>query len=227
MNTAAAAADCRCQARLFVRAGVTKVRLTGGEPTVRRDLVDIVRSLNGLREEGLRTIAMTSNGLHQPKNLRALSEGGRVPPGCVFLPSYMRVRGCWGDEGGKGSEWQEPSARAVAGSVEAKGGPRPREKEAGGGGVAGQLVEAQRAEGAEQGLQGLAGLFAGAEIFVVTLAGPVIGEHGAVRRPIEGRCAGVILQRGGHLPGSGCYRIPAPTPATGVGRTGRRLQNGV
>lgn len=30
-------------ARLFVSQGVNKVRLTGGEPLVRRDVVDIVR----------------------------------------------------------------------------------------------------------------------------------------------------------------------------------------
>lgn len=29
-------------ASLFVKEGVTKIRLTGGEPTVRKDLVDIV-----------------------------------------------------------------------------------------------------------------------------------------------------------------------------------------
>jgi hypothetical protein len=29
-------------ARLFVREGVTKIRLTGGEPTMRPDLVDVV-----------------------------------------------------------------------------------------------------------------------------------------------------------------------------------------
>lgn len=29
-------------ARLFVKNGVKKIRLTGGEPTVRRDIVDIV-----------------------------------------------------------------------------------------------------------------------------------------------------------------------------------------
>lgn len=31
-----------CLARLFIKQGVTKIRLTGGEPTVRKDLVDIV-----------------------------------------------------------------------------------------------------------------------------------------------------------------------------------------
>lgn len=30
-------------ARLFVEQGVRKIRLTGGEPTVRKDIVDIIR----------------------------------------------------------------------------------------------------------------------------------------------------------------------------------------
>ena len=29
-------------ARLFVSQGVTKIRLTGGEPTIRKDIVDLV-----------------------------------------------------------------------------------------------------------------------------------------------------------------------------------------
>lgn len=29
-------------AELFVKEGVTKIRLTGGEPTIRKDLVDII-----------------------------------------------------------------------------------------------------------------------------------------------------------------------------------------
>ena len=33
-------------AKLFVQEGVTKIRLTGGEPTVRPDLLDIVGMLN-------------------------------------------------------------------------------------------------------------------------------------------------------------------------------------
>lgn len=32
-------------ARLFVEQGVRKIRLTGGEPTVRKDIVDIIRKL--------------------------------------------------------------------------------------------------------------------------------------------------------------------------------------
>jgi cyclic pyranopterin phosphate synthase len=61
---------------LFVRAGVSKVRFTGGEPTVRRDLVDVVRGANELRREGLRSIAMTTNGVVLAPRLPALLDAG-------------------------------------------------------------------------------------------------------------------------------------------------------
>jgi molybdenum cofactor biosynthesis enzyme MoaA len=35
-------------ARLFVRNGVTKIRLTGGEPTVRKGIIDIIREFSEL-----------------------------------------------------------------------------------------------------------------------------------------------------------------------------------
>jgi len=63
-------------ARLFVRAGVTKVRLTGGEPTVRPDLVDIVRGLDELRPQGLEQICMTTNGIALGRSLPALRSAG-------------------------------------------------------------------------------------------------------------------------------------------------------
>lgn len=47
-------------ARLFVALGVTKIRLTGGEPLVRRGVVELCRRLAAL--PGLRELAMTSNG---------------------------------------------------------------------------------------------------------------------------------------------------------------------
>ena len=63
-------------ASAFVVAGVTKIRLTGGEPTVRPDLVDIVRSLDALRPQGLREISMTTNGVALEKKLPALRDAG-------------------------------------------------------------------------------------------------------------------------------------------------------
>jgi cyclic pyranopterin phosphate synthase len=47
-------------ARLFVRNGVEKIRLTGGEPLIRRDLERLVESLASI--EGLRDLTLTTNG---------------------------------------------------------------------------------------------------------------------------------------------------------------------
>jgi cyclic pyranopterin phosphate synthase len=47
-------------ARIFVRLGVTKIRLTGGEPTVREDLSVLIQKLSAI--DGLQHLAMTTNG---------------------------------------------------------------------------------------------------------------------------------------------------------------------
>ncbi len=49
-------------AAAFVQRGVTKLRLTGGEPLVRRDILDLVRSLGRHLEHGLEELTMTTNG---------------------------------------------------------------------------------------------------------------------------------------------------------------------
>jgi cyclic pyranopterin phosphate synthase len=46
--------------RCFVSLGVSRVRLTGGEPTVRRDLIDLVRMLRAI--PGLDDLALSTNG---------------------------------------------------------------------------------------------------------------------------------------------------------------------
>ncbi|CEP17213.1 hypothetical protein [Parasitella parasitica] len=63
-------------ARLFVGQGVTKIRLTGGEPTVRPDIVELVENLGQLKQEGLQSLAMTSNGIALKRKLPALVKGG-------------------------------------------------------------------------------------------------------------------------------------------------------
>jgi len=45
---------------IFARLGINKVRLTGGEPTVRRGLVDLIARLRGIPQ--LKTLLMTTNG---------------------------------------------------------------------------------------------------------------------------------------------------------------------
>jgi cyclic pyranopterin phosphate synthase len=57
----------------FVHQGVTKVRLTGGEPLLRKDLVPLVAQLNSL---GLEQIGMTTNGVTLSKQLPDLVEAG-------------------------------------------------------------------------------------------------------------------------------------------------------
>ncbi|MFN8145195.1 MAG: GTP 3',8-cyclase MoaA [Bacteroidia bacterium] len=47
----------------FVKMGVTKVRLTGGEPLVRQDAGQILEHLTSMRSLGLEEITMTTNGV--------------------------------------------------------------------------------------------------------------------------------------------------------------------
>ncbi|KAE8600253.1 hypothetical protein XENTR_v10013153 [Xenopus tropicalis] len=61
-------------ARLFVQEGVNKIRLTGGEPLIRPDVVDIVAQLRKL--EGLKTIALTTNGINLARQLPKLKDAG-------------------------------------------------------------------------------------------------------------------------------------------------------
>ena len=58
-------------ARLFAKEGVTKIRLTGGEPLVRKDVVELVRAL---KQDcpGIKTVAMTTNGITLEKKLPQL-----------------------------------------------------------------------------------------------------------------------------------------------------------
>lgn len=62
--------------KLFVAQGVTKIRLTGGEPTVRKDIVDLVRQIGNLRSLGLRELCITTNGLSLRRKLDAMVEAG-------------------------------------------------------------------------------------------------------------------------------------------------------
>src|SRR5579859_3740051 len=61
-------------ARIFVAQGVEKIRLTGGEPLVRRDLEKLVALLAEI--EGLRDLTLTTNGALLPKKARALKDAG-------------------------------------------------------------------------------------------------------------------------------------------------------
>jgi cyclic pyranopterin phosphate synthase len=60
--------------RVFSRLGFDKYRLTGGEPTVRAHVVDIVRQIAST--PGVRSLSMTTNGVLLPKLARPLAEAG-------------------------------------------------------------------------------------------------------------------------------------------------------
>lgn len=56
--------------------GVKKIRLTGGEPTVRKGLPGLIARLNDLRVIGLQSIGMTTNGIALHRRLPELVENG-------------------------------------------------------------------------------------------------------------------------------------------------------
>ena len=59
---------------LFVSEGVDKIRLTGGEPLVRKDVDTLIANLGKI--DGLKTFAITTNGLLVPKRLDAMHKAG-------------------------------------------------------------------------------------------------------------------------------------------------------
>ncbi|PEY42481.1 GTP 3',8-cyclase MoaA [Bacillus cereus] len=61
-------------AKMFVGMGVKKIRLTGGEPLLRKDLPKLIARLAKL--EGLTDIGLTTNGIHLTKQAKALKEAG-------------------------------------------------------------------------------------------------------------------------------------------------------
>jgi GTP 3',8-cyclase len=61
-------------ARLFVGHGVRKIRLTGGEPLLRRDLPDLVRMLKAI--PGVDDLTLTTNGSLLARHAAALADAG-------------------------------------------------------------------------------------------------------------------------------------------------------
>ncbi len=61
-------------ARLFVHLGVQKLRITGGEPLLRRDLAHLIERLSSI--DGVDDIAMTTNGLLLPRLAADLRAAG-------------------------------------------------------------------------------------------------------------------------------------------------------
>ncbi|MDW8269862.1 MAG: GTP 3',8-cyclase MoaA [Anaerolineae bacterium] len=82
----------------LVELGIEKIRLTGGEPTVRPNLVEIVRFIAHL--PGLKMLAMTTNGILLPQLAEPLARAGlkRVNISIDTLdPVQFRRITRWGD----------------------------------------------------------------------------------------------------------------------------------
>ena len=60
--------------RAAVEMGITKVRLTGGEPLVRRGILDLVRAMAAI--DGITDFAMTTNGTLLTQYARPLADAG-------------------------------------------------------------------------------------------------------------------------------------------------------
>lgn len=61
-------------AKIFVSMGIDKIRLTGGEPLVRKDLLTLVKKLAPI--ENLKTLAMTTNATLLAPQAKALRQAG-------------------------------------------------------------------------------------------------------------------------------------------------------
>lgn len=61
-------------ARLFVGLGFEKIRLTGGEPTLRSHIVQLVQQIASI--DGLKSLSMTTNGILLKKLARPLKDAG-------------------------------------------------------------------------------------------------------------------------------------------------------
>ncbi|MBV9689902.1 MAG: GTP 3',8-cyclase MoaA [Ktedonobacteraceae bacterium] len=61
-------------ARVAVSIGIEQIRLTGGEPLVRRDVPEFVRQLRQI--EGLRSLSLTTNGILLKQQAKVLAEAG-------------------------------------------------------------------------------------------------------------------------------------------------------
>ena len=66
--------EIRRVVRAGVALGITKIRLTGGEPLVRRDIVEIVRAVATI--DGVQDLALTTNGFLLARLARELAGAG-------------------------------------------------------------------------------------------------------------------------------------------------------
>jgi cyclic pyranopterin phosphate synthase len=84
----------------FIRKGVERIRITGGEPLVRKNLLSLIEKLGARLGDGLRELTLTTNGSHLARFAPALHAGGmrRVNVSLDTLdPEKFRAITRWGE----------------------------------------------------------------------------------------------------------------------------------
>src|SRR5690606_8840978 len=66
--------EIRRLVRAFAARGMSKIRLTGGEPSIRKDLVQVIAAVSAV--PGVRRIAITTTGTRLPRHIGAWREAG-------------------------------------------------------------------------------------------------------------------------------------------------------
>lgn len=62
--------------KAFIRMGVTRLRLTGGEPLVRRNVMSLIEGLGQYLGNGLQELTLTTNGSQLAKHAQGLAQAG-------------------------------------------------------------------------------------------------------------------------------------------------------
>lgn len=82
-------------ARIASAQGVTKIRLTGGEPLVRKDFCGFVSRLTAL--EGLKDVSLTTNGVFLPEKLERIKAAGikrlNISLDSLNREKYLKITG--------------------------------------------------------------------------------------------------------------------------------------
>jgi len=60
--------------RIFAKLGIEKVKLTGGEPLVRKDIEILIKKISNI--EGIKSVSITTNGYFLPEKAKTIKEAG-------------------------------------------------------------------------------------------------------------------------------------------------------
>lgn len=81
--------------RAFAANGVSKVRITGGEPLLRKDIIEIAETV--ARTPGITSVGLTTNGIRLPALAGRLAESGvqhlNISLDSLRLQTYRRITG--------------------------------------------------------------------------------------------------------------------------------------